>query len=174
MCGVVVCGVVLVVTVTGVTDSVVFAGLLVVGKDTLSVSTWVRDGGVEAVVCAVLCKPGTNSVVVVGGSLSTATVCVLVSVYAEVAVLETLVLSETMDVCEVGAGLGVEAVTAKGTAAECVVASVVSLVGETTGGRVPMVVGHSVGVVVGAGGVVGSKMSVGLVGDVSQNRAVMA
>lgn len=90
------------------------------------------------------------------------------------AVLGTVVLSVTMNISEVGAGPGVEAVTVGGTAVECVVASVVSHVGETTGGGVLTVVGDSEGMVVGAGGVVGSRASVGLVDEVSQNRAVMA
>lgn len=60
-------------SVTGVMDSVVFAKV-VVGKDTLPVSTWVRDGRGEVVVCSVLGKPGGSGVVVV------VALCVLVSV----------------------------------------------------------------------------------------------
>lgn len=108
----------------------------------------------------------------------------LVNVYAVVAVLGTVVLSVTIDVSETGAGL--EEVTIGITAAECVVASVVSLVvWTTTGGGVLVVVGPSTELVVGAAVVdlfrvvavvvkSGCSTSVGLVEEISQNRAVTA
>lgn len=177
-------GVVLLKGATGVTDSVVVAEVTI-GRDTVPVSIGgeVRRG--EEVVEAVLGKPGGIGVVVLGGSRSTVTVFVLVSVYAVVAELGTVVLSVTMDVSETGAGVGLEEVTIGVTAAECVIASVVSLVGWTAGGGVLMVVGPSTELVAGAAVVdvctvvavvVKSSCgrSVGLVVEVSQNRAVMA
>lgn len=168
---------------TGVTDSVVLAE---VGNDTVPVSTAGEVGRGKEVVEAVLGKPGGMGVVVVGGSRSAVTGFVLVSVYAVVAVLGTVVLSVTIDVAETGAGLGLETVTIGGTTAECVVASVVSLVGcTTTGGGVLMVVGPLTELVVSAAVVDGFRVvavvvksgcrkSVGLVEELSQNRAVMA
>lgn len=169
---------------TCATDSVVVAEVTI-GRDTVPVSIGgeVRRG--EEVVEAVLGKPGGIGVVVLGGSRSTVTVFVLVSVYAVVAELGTVVLSVTMDVSETGAGVGLEEVTIGVTAAECVIASVVSLVGWTAGGGVLMVVGPSTELVAGAAVVdvctvvavvVKSSCgrSVGLVVEVSQNRAVMA
>lgn len=177
-------GVVLLKGATGVTDSVVVAEVTI-ARDTVPVSIGgeVRRG--EEVVEAVLGKPGGIGVVVLGGSRSTVTVFVLVSVYAVVAELGTVVLSVTMDVSETGAGVGLEEVTIGVTAAECVIASVVSLVGWTAGGGVLMVVGPSTELVAGAAVVdvctvvavvVKSSCgrSVGLVVEVSQNRAVMA
>lgn len=136
---------------TGVTDSVLL-GEVTVGKNTAPVSTGGRVGRGEALVCAVLGKPGGMRVVVVGGCLSTVIVfVVLVSVVA--AVLGTVVLSVTEDISETGAGL--EAVTIGETTGECVVASVVSLVGCTTGRGILMVTSCSMELVVGAMVVVG-------------------
>ncbi len=153
------------------------------GKDTLPVSTGGEVMGGEEVVEVVLGEAGGMSVIVVEGSCSSVTGFVLVAVCAVGAVLEIVVLSVTKDVSETGAGLGLEEVTMGVTAAECVVASVVTLVGCTTrGGGVLVLI---VVVVVGAvpvddciAGVVlvksGCRMSLGLDEAVSQNRAVMA
>lgn len=125
---------------SGVTDSLVLAEVTV-GKDTAPVLTGGRVGRGTAVVCVVLGKPGGMGIVVVGGRLSAVIAFVLVSVVAVVAVLKTVVLSVSEDVSETGARL--EAVTVDVTIGECVVASVVSLVGCTTGSRVLMVIGCS-------------------------------
>lgn len=168
---------------TGVTDLVVLAEVTV-GKDVVSVLTGGEVGRGEEVVEAVLDKTAGMGVVVVGESCSTVTGFVLVTVYAVVAVLGTVVLSVTSDVTETGAEL--EEVTIGVTAAESVVASVVSLVVWTaTGGGVLVVVGPSMELVVSTSGVdfwrvsvvvvkSGRSKSVGLVEVVSQNRAVMA
>lgn len=116
---------------TGVTDSVDLAEVTV-GKDTVPVWTGGEVGRGGEVVEAVLGKAGGMGVVVFAGSRSTVTGFVLVSVNVVVAVLVTVVLSVTIDVSESGAGLGLEEVTAGVTAAECVVATVVSLAGCTT------------------------------------------
>lgn len=138
---------------TGVTDAVLLAEVTV-GKDTAPVSTGGRVGRGEALVCAVLGNPGGTRIVVVCGCLSTVIVfVVLVSVVAVVAVLGTVVLSVTKDISETGAGL--EAVTIGETTGECVVASVVSLVGCTTGCGVLMVTSCSIELVVVAMVVVG-------------------
>ncbi len=94
---------------TGVTDSVVLAEVTV-DNDTVSVSTGgeVRRG--KEVVETGLGKPGGMGVVVVGGSRSSVTGFVLVSVYAVVAVLGKVVLSVSIDMSETGAGLGLETV----------------------------------------------------------------
>lgn len=141
------CGVVLLVVKgdTGVTDSVVFTNVTF-GRGTVIVSTEGDFGKGEAVVEAVLGKPGGLGVVV--DVLSTVTAFVLVPVYAVVAVLETVVLSVRAEVSETGEGLGLEVVTTGVAAVECVVASVVSLVGSSTVG-VLTVVGPSTVVVLG-------------------------
>lgn len=168
---------------TGMTDLVVLAEVTV-GKDVVSVLMGGEVGRGEEVVEAVLGKTAGMGVVVVGGSCSTVTGFVLVTVYAVVAVLGTVVLSVTTDVTETGAEL--EEVTIGVTAAESVVASVVSsVVWTTTGGGVLVVVGPSMELVVSTSGVdfwrvsavavkSGRSKSVGLVEVVSQNRAVMA
>lgn len=171
---------------TGVTDSVVLAEVPV-GKDTVPVSTGGEVGRREEVVEAVLGKPGGMGIVVVGGSCSTVTGFVLVSVYAVVAVLGTVVLSVTIDDSETGAGPGLEEVIIGVTASECVVASVIVVVGcMAIEGGVVMVVGPSTDLVVVAAVVdgcwvtavvvvkSGCMKSVGLVVEVSQNRAVRA
>lgn len=170
---------------TGVTDSVVFAEVAA-GKDRVPVSTGGGVGTGEAVVSAVLGKPGGMGVVVVGGGLSTVTVFVLVSVYTVLVALEAVVLTVTKDVSEIGARPGLETVMIGVKAAEYVVVCVVSsVVSATSGGGVLMVVGPSMEVVVSASGVVGCGVvamvvkigcrdSMGLVEEVSKNRAVMA
>lgn len=161
-------GVVFLVVKVTVANCVVLAEVTM-GKDIVPVSTGGRVGRGEAVVCAVLGKPGGVVVVVGGGRLSTVIAFVVVSVVVVVAVLGTVVLSVTKDVSETGAG--VEAVTIEETIGECVVASVVSLVGCTTRGEVLMVVGGMV--VVGCRGAVvvvksGCRESVGLVEEVNR------
>lgn len=166
---------------TGVIDSVVLAEVIV-GKDKVPVATGGEVGRGEEVVEAVVGKPGGIGVVVVGGSRSTVTSFVLVSVCAVEAVLGAVVLSVTIDVSETGAGTGLEAVTIGVTTSECVVALVVVAVGCTTAGGG---VGPSTELVVGAAVVdgcwiaavvvkSGCRKSVGLVEEVSQNRAVIA
>lgn len=176
-------GVVLLVVkgLTGVTDSGV---KVTVGKDVVAVSTGGGVGRGEEVVEAVLGKPAGLGLVTVGGTPSSVTGLMLVTVYALVAALGTVVLSVTVDTSETGAGLG--EVTMGVTAAESVVASVVSLVAwATTGGGVLVGVGPSMELVLGAAAVDvcvgapvvvknGCRASVGLVEEVSQNRAVMA
>lgn len=170
---------------TGVTGSVVLAEVTV-GKDTAPVSTGAEVGRGGEVVEAVLGKPGGMGVVVVWGRRSAVAGVVLVSVYAVVAVPVTVVLPVTVDVSETGARLGLEAVTIGVTAAECVVASVVSLVVcATTGAGAVMVVGPSTELVVGAAVGDGCRLVavvvksgcgkwVGSVEEVSQNRDVTA
>lgn len=175
-------GVVLLVVkgLTGVTDSGV---KVTVGKDVVPVSTGGGVGRGEEVVEAGLGKPAGMGLVVVGGRRSSVTGLILVTVYAVVAVLGTVVLSVTVDVSETGAGL--REVTMGVTAADSVVASVVSLVVWATTGRgvvvavgpsMELVLGAAVVDVCGAAPVVvknGCRASVGLVEEVSQNRAVM-
>lgn len=168
------------------TDSVVFAEETV-DRVRGPVSTRGEVRGGEVVVEDVLGKPGGMGVVVVGGTLSTVTGFVLVSVYTVVVVvLGTVVLSVTVEVSETSDGPGLETVTIGVTMAEGVVAFVVSSVGCTTAwGEVMMVVDPSVELVVGAVVVDGCRVvpvvvksgfgdSVGLVDEMSQNRAVTA
>lgn len=135
---------------------------------------------------AVLGKSGAMGLVVVEGSRSTVTVFVLVSVYAVAVVLGTVVLSVTVDISDTTAGLGLDVVNIGVTADECVVASVVALVGcKAMGGGLLMVVGCTMELVICAAGVGGCRVvavvvksvfgrSEGFVVEVTQKRAVMA
>ena len=156
------------------------------GKDTVSVSTGGEVESGDVVANAALGEPGGIGVVFGGGSLSSVTIFVVANVDAVVATVTAMVLSVTADVSEIEARL--EAVTVGVTAAECVVASGVSLVECVTierGLLLVVLVGPTMEVVSGAAGAVGCRVaavvvtigsgeSVVLVEEVTQNRAVMA
>lgn len=155
---------------SGVMEFVVFAG-----EDTVTLSSEGELRRGEVVEDAVLGEAGRVGVVVVRGTFSTVTGFVLVSVYAVVAALDTVVLS----VLTVESDTSPEVAATGVTDVECDVASVVGC--KAAGAWVVMAVGPSVGLVVSVVCIVeavavksGRRKSVGLGEEVSQNRAVMA
>lgn len=96
---------------------------MTLGKEVVSVLT---GGEVRRDEAVVLSKTAGMGVAVAGGSCSSVTGFVLVTMYAVVAVLCIVVLSVTTDIPETGAEL--DEVTIGVTAAESVVSSVVSVV----------------------------------------------